>query len=332
LSNSNRISIVIPTLPHSKTIELCIAALFDMAHNPEEIILVVDGSESEISFSILDKVKICCTGYKQGPAAARNLGSKQAIGDYIWFIDSDVLVKTQTLGLIEEYLEKESTVTAIIGSYDTSPYETNFLSQYKNLSHHYIHQKANEKSQTFWTGCGIVKREAFNDVGGFNSQLFLKPSVEDIELGYRLSAEGYTIMICKEIQVKHLKKWTLKNLIKTDLFQRAIPWTKLLLQKNNWENNLNIRRLDRISVFVTFLMLGFLIFSLLISPNAVYYTLFIIVFFVFLHWDYYKFFYNLKGIIFTIQVIPNHVFSYIIAGIGFIIGNIEHRINPTTNG
>jgi hypothetical protein len=53
--------------------------------------------------------------------------------------------------------------------------------------------------------------------------------VEDIELGYRLTALGHRIVLRPEIQGKHIKPWTLRSMIATDVGQRGIPWMRLLL-------------------------------------------------------------------------------------------------------
>ena len=317
------ISVVIPTLPDSLDIKHCINGLFSMTIPPKEIILVVDGNPEEITFPSFSNIKLYFTYTNKGPAAARNLGVEKATGDYIWFIDSDVLVHHNTSEIILGYLNRFPQISAFIGSYDTSPREKDFLSQYKNLSHHYIHQISDERILTFWTGCGVVKRSAFQNVNGFNTDLFKKPSIEDIELGYRLSQKGYQLLLCKDIQVKHLKKWAFYNLLKTDLFMRAIPWTKILLENKNWENSLNIRWKDRISVVLVFILLSCPLF-LFFSQKFWYIFIFTFLLFIFIHWDYYQFFYRHRGTLFSIRVIPNHIFSYLLAGIGFIIGNIEH--------
>ena len=120
-------------------------------------------------------------------------------------------------------------LAAAIGSYDDAPGETNFLSQYKNLLHHYVHQTGNPEASTFWGACGAIRREVFLTMGGFNEE-YSRPCIEDIELGYRLKRAGFTIRLEKELQIKHLKRWDIVSLVKTDFFSRALPWTALILE------------------------------------------------------------------------------------------------------
>jgi GT2 family glycosyltransferase len=138
-------------------------------------------------------------------------------------------------------------LTALFGSYDDAPAATNFLSQYKNLFHHYVHQIANEEASTFWGACGAIRREVFLKLGGFDES-YHQPCIEDIELGYRLKRAGYRIRLLKTLQVKHLKHWGVKSLLKTDFFQRALPWTELILRDRRLVNDLNLKTSSRVSV------------------------------------------------------------------------------------
>ena len=61
----------------------------------------------------------------------------------------------------------------------------NFLSQYKNLLHHFVHQGSSSDATTFWAGCAAVDRKVFVDIGGFDAARYDQPSIEDIEMGYR---------------------------------------------------------------------------------------------------------------------------------------------------
>jgi len=88
--------------------------------------------------------------------------------------------------------------TALFGSYDDTPYEQDFLSQYRNLLHHYVHQNSNPDAATFWAGCGAVRKNIFLELNGYDYKRFAEPSIEDIELGYRMREKGYKIKLDKK--------------------------------------------------------------------------------------------------------------------------------------
>jgi hypothetical protein len=132
-------------------------------------------------------------------------------------------------------------VAAVFGSYDDRPTDPGFWSQYKNLLHHHTHQRAAEEASTFWSGCSAIRKDAFLASGGFDSDRYARPSIEDIELGYRLRAAGGKIRLLRDLQGTHFKRWTLAELLETDIFRRAIPWSRLILENPHSKADLNAR-------------------------------------------------------------------------------------------
>ena len=257
------ISVIIPLHNAEATIERCLDAVMSSSYPVYETI-VVDDCSSDSSQSIAERfpVKlIALTGEPFGPAYARNQGAKTAQGEVIFFVDSDVIVHQDTLGKVAETFLRHCEYTATFGSYDDSPGEGEFLSQYKNLSHHFVHQGAKEEAGSFWAGCGAIRRSVFTEIGGFDARQYPRPSIEDIELGYRLKAAGFRIYLNKDIQVTHLKRWTLLGWFKTDFLDRAIPWTLLILRQRNLPNDLNLEIPQRLCALLVVLMLLCLVFT-----------------------------------------------------------------------
>ena len=248
------ISIIIPVYNDPNGLKKCLEAVTGSDFENFEC-LVVDDNSSEDTVSVAKQfpVKVIELSENHGPAHARNFGAKCSSADILIFIDSDVLIFPDTISKIEQAFQEHNDVAAIIGSYDDQPHETSFISEFKNLFHHYVHQKSSELASTFWSGCGAIRKNVFVEVGGF-SESFKRPAIEDIELGYRLRNTHHKIMLKKEIQVKHLKLWTFWGLIKTDVLDRGIPWTHLILRDKNMLNNLNVSISQRLSVFLVYLL------------------------------------------------------------------------------
>jgi cellulose synthase/poly-beta-1,6-N-acetylglucosamine synthase-like glycosyltransferase len=197
--------------------------------------------------------KVIATGGRSGPARARNLGVKAATGEIVLFLDADVCVAPDTLSKIGDEFSWDPDLSALMGSYDDSPSEQNFVSQYRNLMHYFVHQNGRREATTFWAGCGAVRRQVFLDVGGFDER-YGTPAIEDIELGYRLSRAGLKLALRADLQVKHLKAWNLGSMMKADFFYRALPWSELTLQSSRMPNDLNLRISQRISVALVFIL------------------------------------------------------------------------------
>jgi hypothetical protein len=134
----------------------------------------------------------------------------------------------------------ESAAGAVFGCYDDAPSAPNFLSQYKNLVHRYYHVRGSGNASTFWAGCGAVERDLFFELGGFAAQRYPHPSIEDIELGYRIVDSGSRIVLRRDLEAKHLKEWRLRQLLHTDIFRRAIPWSRLMLERKYVSDDLNV--------------------------------------------------------------------------------------------
>ena len=213
------VSAIIPVGLKESRVALCLEQCSRLSPPVDEIVLVCDGAnqsarEAAESFG----ARLVELPRRLGPAHARNHGAFAATGDVLLFVDADVLVPADVVNEILQVLDVESGVAACFGSYDDAPAETNFLSQYKNLFHHYVHQNSPAEASTFWTGCGAIFRHVFQELGGFDAT-FAFPSVEDIEFGYRLRDAGYQTRLVHNLQVKHLKRWAARSLLRTDFIR-----------------------------------------------------------------------------------------------------------------
>ncbi len=288
-------------------------------------IIVVDDASSDSSGEVAQRFGakvIELPPPPSGPSVARNRGAKSAGEEVLMFVDADVLVKRDVLIKIGRFFESRPEIAAVFGSYDDAPDDPGFVSQYKNLFHHYVHQTSQENSNSFWAGCGAIRSEVFRNVGGF-PETYTRPAIEDIELGYILLSKGYHSYLMKDLQGKHLKKWELFQLIKTDIFMRGVPWTRLLLRTRSFTRDLNLQTHNRVSVVLVYLMVLSAIGSLK-WPWLIASILPLGGFFIFLNIDLYQFFAEKKGFGFVLKAIPLHLLYYFYNGVSFIIGLLLH--------
>ena len=169
------------------------------------------------------------------------------------FVDADVAINANALGRIAERFESDPDLDALIGSYDDSPADPGFVSQFKNLMHAFVHQQGNRQAVSFWCGCGAVRRNVYLEHGGLDES-YKKPSIEDIEFGFRMMKAGRKLALDPQVRCKHLKVWTLWNLVRTDVFQRGIPWTELILRTRFLPDDLNLRWSQRLSALLAGLL------------------------------------------------------------------------------
>jgi len=243
------LSVIVPVHNGSAYLNRCLEAIGESTFTGYECIVVDDGSTDDTR-AIAESYDVTVLSLSQGPhgpAFARNVGAQAATREILFFVDADVLIRPDTLGHVADTFRNTPDLAALFGSYDENPAAPNFVSQYKNLFHHFVHQRGHADAATFWSGCGAIRRTIFNRLGGFDAVRYPRPSIEDIELGGRLKAAGYRIRLDRSLQVKHLKKWTLGGLVKCDILDRAVPWTKLIFERRDMPNDLNLQLSQRIS-------------------------------------------------------------------------------------
>ena len=250
------LTVVIPVHNDPGRLQRCLEKLSSSTDAPDEIIVVDDGStDATPEAARRFDVRLFATGGRSGPAAARNVGAREASGDVLFFIDADVLVRSDTVGLVRTAFADDARLDALVGSYDDAPESSDFLSQYKNLMHHFVHQRSRREACTFWSGCGAIRRHVFLEHGGFDES-YERPAIEDIELGYRLFQAKRKMLLDPAIQVKHLKRWTFLGLLKSDVLDRGIPWTELILRDRRMPNDLNLQLSQRVSVALSFVLVA----------------------------------------------------------------------------
>ena len=106
-------------------------------------------------------------------------------------------------------------------------------------------------ARTFWTGCGFLRRDVFLGLGGFDPLRYHRPAIEDIELGYRIARAGHKLVLARDVQATHLKRWSLLNMIRTDIFQRGVPWMLLMKRAKVAETDLNVAWSQQMCVAAT---------------------------------------------------------------------------------
>jgi glycosyltransferase involved in cell wall biosynthesis len=323
-----KITVIVPAYNAAATLPRCLKAIFDQRSDDTEVLVVNDGS-TDATPQIADQAgaRVLRTQRKSGPAAARNLAADAASGEILFFVDADVVLSEGSILRVTDTFETNPELAAIYGSYDDAPAEENFLSQYKNLLHHYVHQTSSTKSGTFWAGCGAIRAQVFHQVGGFDANQFPYPSVEDIDLGIRLNQKNFEILLDKKLQGKHLKRWTIGSLLKADVLHRALPWSRLIAVRGALPNELNLQIPHRISgVLVTLLVL---LAGISIFQHSIWTWLSIalcIVGLLILNRKVYLFFLRKTGPLFLIGAIFWHTFYYLYSTITFACCWIRYRV------
>jgi GT2 family glycosyltransferase len=232
-----RLTAIVPATDCPASLELVVAAI-RAAHDPPEDLIVVEEAS------------------RPGPAAARNEGAERAAGEILVFVDSDVLPHRDAFRRIRGAFADDPSLTALFGSYDEAPGAPGVVSGFRNLLHHFVHQQSGGDATTFWAGLGAIRRDAFARAGGFDAVRYPKASIEDIELGMRLAAQGARMRLDPALQGTHLKRWTLGSMVRTDLHGRGVPWVALLARENTTPTGLNLGWRHRLSAVASIVLVS----------------------------------------------------------------------------
>jgi glycosyltransferase involved in cell wall biosynthesis len=326
-----RLTVIVPAYNCAPTLTRTLDALAasDLPREQWELIVADDGSSDDTPHAAArwaDRVVRVPNG-PRGPAFARNAGAREAEGDVLVFIDADVCVSPTALSQFAALFRQRPQLGAAFGAYDTAPEASSVVSQYRNLLHHYVHSLSPGPAITFWAGCGAMRRDVFAAVDGFDVVRYRRPQIEDIELGYRLTALGIPILLCPEIQGKHLKRWTVRGGFVTDFRDRGVPWMELLLERREVAaaGPLNLQAREKIFTILTPLgvllllaaplarsiwmaIIGVVALAVVVGGNA---TLL-------------KWFARMRGRSFAVKIIPLRLAYYMLNGISAAWGAVLH--------
>ncbi len=319
-----KISVIIPNYNDAETLPLCLQATLALDY-PDFEIIVVDDKSTDNSIEAIKKyqIKLLTHMKNRGQGAARNTGAKQAEGEILLFIDSDVCIKKDTLKKIVYIFYDKKNIEAVVGMPDKKCIYKNLSSMHFNRRIHFNYSKLPDYINILYGSISAVRKDIFSKMGGFDERI---SGVEDDELGFRLAEAGYKIYHSKEIQVVHYKNIRLLALFKND-FCRTVDRVKLLLGRRLLKKVYRERRFitsppyqllsPPFSFLFFFFFLGSIFYRLLILLSF-------FAFFIFLLLNLNYLFFNFKeeGVFFSIKLFILLLFDMLIVSLALAWGGL----------
>lgn len=212
------ITVVIPTYNRAPVLKKALEGYLaqqtlDAIH---ELLVVDDGSTDETK-SVVDEISrrapFSVRYFRQenkGPAAARNLGIREAQADVILFTDSDIVPAQD---LVQQHLawhrQNPERSTAVLGyvTWPPEPPPTPFMRWYGEYGPLFGYRELRGQLEVdcryFYT-CNLSLKVQFLKICGQFDEDFKQAAFEDIELGYRLSKLGLKLLYnCGAIAYHH---------------------------------------------------------------------------------------------------------------------------------
>jgi glycosyltransferase involved in cell wall biosynthesis len=310
------ISVVIPARNDLGNLRKCIDYIEASEIKPSEIIVVDDASDSDLKDRFQDRnVSFVKLDKQSGPARARNVGVETATGDVILFIDTDVFIHKDTIGIINNEFANNGE-NAVVGVFDDFSGYKSFFGDYKNLWMKYSYEVIPERAPLFYTSLAAIRKEVFVKTGGFNEN-YNRPSTEDTAYGNILWNNDIRPLIKPEVKAVHNKEYSLYGILKTD-FYRASDLLKMKLRNDMG----NIQEGNRSSVPSTFILsvfstlMSFLLFF--VTGNSLFFLLLLLS--ILLNSHYLVWLFNRRGLVFAFKSATFLPLDHLIVIAGMTVG------------
>lgn len=186
-----KVSVIIPAYNAAPTIRETLLSLQAQTFPDWEAIIINDGSSDDTfttanEFAIQDSRIRVINQLNQGVSAARNFGVKEALSDWVLFLDADDWILPQHLEKLTEVLKLDATLDAVYSGW------VRVTPDGKTVNYDYSNQ-ASQMFAAFARSCVfaihscIVRRSIILDVGGFDPEL---PTCEEWDLWQRIARTG----------------------------------------------------------------------------------------------------------------------------------------------
>lgn len=213
-----RYSVIVPAYNAEKTLGACLEALLQQSVNCDKYeIIVVDDGSTDRTIEVANGYSARVLGQNHlGPACARNLGAKVAIGDFLLFTDADCIPTFNWIEEIVRPLENDPLVAGVKGSYRT--FQANLIARVAQVEFEekYARLRRQKCIDFVDTGSAAFRKETFWEMGGFDPG-FPSASNEDTELSFNLVSRGWNLIFAETAIVYHkhpeslapylLRKW-----------------------------------------------------------------------------------------------------------------------------
>lgn len=273
------ISVIIPTYNRKEMLKKCLKSVLSVNYPKYryEVIVIDDGSTDGTYEFLMEVAKEhqnlrILRQENRGPAAARNLGIRNAKGEILFFTDDDCVVPKDWIKIFLEVFEEYPEIAGV-GGYLEAPNEilkSNIFARYESLMSEILYKP---RSTGFYIGgvetpCVVTnncayKKEVLKEVGGFDEN-FSVAAGEDADLKLRICLKGYKLAYVP-IKVEHYHEYTFNRFIKQTITRKRgdiyfmQKWSKYLEERRKKEG---IKYKDNL-LFLKLLRFGGLKYSII---------------------------------------------------------------------
>ncbi len=236
-----KLSVVILNYNVRYFLELCLKSVQEALISIDAEIIVIDNNSSDDSCAMVERlfpnIKLIRNQENIGFSKANNQAVKEARGQFICILNPDTVVAEDTFTRLIEFAQSKQNIGAIgcklidgTGKYlpeskrNVPVVKVAAQKMLGNVTHYYanhVDQESIGKVDILVGAFMFIKKEVYNEVGGFDEDYFMYG--EDIDLSYKLIKAGYDNYYYGETAIIHYKgESTLKNRSYAKRFYRAM--------------------------------------------------------------------------------------------------------------
>lgn len=318
-----KVSIIIPAYNAEATLDFCLSSIYKSTYKDFEVVVVDDGSVDKTREIAGNYPVRLLTQENKGPAVARNLAAKHANSEFLFFLDSDVLVFADTIQKFMDTFDKDPRIDVVNGIYYYLPANKGVIPLYKAMFDYFwlTDGKLNDYP-VFLASCVVIKRKVFEAVGGFNESYAKGIDIENDELGYRLSQKYYSI-INPQIIVRHYFPYFKKSV--RLFYKRTFILVKFFLHRKSFNPTGPTTPRVAIGTFAGF-MVGACIFLVFLYPKSYILSLLFLLIMLGVYFKFFLFVLKKKGFWIMLFSIGITFFYTLVVGIAATIGLIDSGI------
>ena len=225
------VSIIIVNYNCEEHVCNCIESIYKNTKDTGFEIIVVDNASVAYSVNVISKrfpeVKLIINEENKGFGSANNIGAKQALGKYLFFLNPDTILLNDAVGVFTHFLENSKNNVASCGGKLVKPDGTlnksfghfpSVLQQFSDLGFRKFYWKFYDGKLTMGKGCDFkvirivdyivgaafcIKKQVFEEMKGFDERFFLY--YEETDLFFRMHKPGYKSYLLPEVEIIHLE-------------------------------------------------------------------------------------------------------------------------------
>lgn len=242
-----KISVIIPVYKNKELLKKSFENNYEFLKGCE--IIVVNDFPEELIDDVFEKysdVKLVVNQKNLGFARTVNRGAKEASGELLFLLNSDVLLKNDSYKKTIKHFEKNEKLFAVSFAQIEEDGKTVGKNSVFFKNGFIMHKKASDLlvGPTGWAegGTCVLRRAYFEKLGGFD--ISYSPFYwEDVDLSLRAKKRGWEVIFDPEILVEHHHASTIGKYYKDD-FREIISYRNQFIC--TWKNATGSQRISHI--------------------------------------------------------------------------------------